>query len=100
MPPTCDGLVAVTVTPGRTAPVPSLTVPVSVDVCTACARSGIVDAATPLTRAIRAATDFHVMPESPFCARVYTFERCSLMGKHDFFRGFFIAGPVVLLLTA
>src|SRR5205823_13334 len=38
-PPTCSGLEAFTVTPGSTAPVVSFTVPVRVDVCTACANA-------------------------------------------------------------
>src|SRR5438552_3013891 len=45
VPPNCAGLEALTVTPGSTAPVVSFTVPVRVDVCTACANAR--GAATP-----------------------------------------------------
>src|SRR5437899_2747115 len=62
MPPTCDGLVALTVTPGNTPPVESLIVPVRTVVWTACAKSGA--AAPPHTHMSASAgtTRFHVMP--------------------------------------
>src|SRR5438874_12771519 len=69
-PPTCDGLETFTVTPGKTPPVVSLTVPVRVAVCTACANSGTV--ATPQSAHASTSTGttrFHFML-TPFAPHV------------------------------